>query len=161
MTEEEIMALQADVEALKGDVASRDARIAELEGQNTELVTQVAEISVLAENQDTELAVLKEGITAKDTEISSLKASLDGAVGKYRESVLASNPGIPSELLTGDSIEDIDASLGTAQALVEKVKTSLETQQRNTPVPPGAPPRTPPDLSSMSSMEKIRQGISS
>ena len=57
------------------------------------------------------IAQPEQGSAAKDSELAAAKESLSGAVAKYRAAILASAPGIPAELVKGESVEEIDASL--------------------------------------------------
>ena len=105
------------------------------------------------------IAQLEQGIVAKDSELAAAKESLSGAVEKYRAAILASAPGIPAELVKGESIEEIDASLGQARGIVSKVRQQLEADAEANKVPAGAPPRTPQDLSALSPAEKIAYAL--
>ena len=105
------------------------------------------------------MAELEETLSGRDRELVALKESLAGAVAKYRISVLNSLPGIPQELIKGDTIEAIDTSLALAQDIVANVKQQLETEDAAASVPSGAPGRTPPDYSSLSPTSKILEGL--
>ena len=98
---------------------------------------------------------------AESTEsLNSLNDSLKQAVSSYRAVVIQSNPGVVEELITGDSVDEINASLERAKSLVSKVRGSLEEEATKTRVPVGAPQRMPIDLSALSPGEKIRYAIS-
>jgi hypothetical protein len=105
------------------------------------------------------IAQLEQGIAAKDSELAAAKESLSGAVEKYRAAILASAPGIPAELVKGESIDEIDASLEQARGIVSKVRQQLEVEAEANKVPAGAPPRTPQDLSALSPAEKIAYAL--
>lgn len=92
-------------------------------------------------------------------ENSNLKSQLAQAVEKYRQVILSAAPELPSELLSGSSIEDLDASLENARKVVQKVKERFEQQAKTVSVPIGAPPRGEADLTSMSAREKIEYGL--
>ncbi len=102
---------------------------------------------------------LEEGIASRDSELTALKDSLTGAVAKYRAAVMDSAPGVPEELLKGETVEEIDASLELAQGIVAKVRQQFESDVTARSVPAGAPPRTPPDLSALSPGEKIAHAL--
>jgi len=105
------------------------------------------------------IAQLEQGIAAQDSELAAAKESLSGAVAKYRAAILASAPGIPAELVKGESIDEIDASLEQAQSIVSKVRQQIEVEAEANKVPAGAPPRTPQDLSALSPAEKIAYAL--
>ena len=98
----------------------------------------------------------------RDTTLESLRAernNLEAAVAKYRDLVTATNPAIPGDLIQGVTIEEIDASIVKASALVEKVKAALENQAKQSSVPAGAPARTSTPPEGLSSREKIRYAL--
>jgi len=80
-------------------------------------------------------------------------------VSSYRALAIKSNPGVPEELIAGDSVEEIDHSLVGAQALIDRVRQRLETEIAGARIPAGAPLRTPVDLSALSPQEKIQYAI--
>lgn len=102
---------------------------------------------------------LEEDIASRDSELTALKESLTGAVAKYRAAVMTSAPGVPEELLKGETVEEIEASLELAQGIVAKVRQQFESDLVARSVPAGAPPRTPPDLSALPPREKIAYAL--
>jgi hypothetical protein len=105
------------------------------------------------------IAQLEQGIASRDGELTVIKQTLSGAVAKYRSAVLASAPGIPEELVNGESIEEIDASLELARGIVSRVRQQLEVEAEANKVPAGAPPRMPQDVSALSPAEKIAYAL--
>lgn len=97
---------------------------------------------------------LRNQVTNQEAQISHLQGQLTEAVSKYRDEVLQQHPEIPTELVSGNTVEEIDTSLGQARALVDKVR-----QHSAERVPPGAPARGGPDVSAMSPAEKISYGL--
>ena len=100
----------------------------------------------------------------RGTSIASLQAQHDGAVTAYRELVLKSNLLVPADMVQGTSIDDINASLEKASNLVSQIQQGVQAQSQTNSqanqVPAGAPGRTPPDLSAMTTREKITYGLS-
>ncbi len=125
------------------------------------------------ESRDATIIRLEQALATKDSEITALKQSLDDAeqtldelgkalpqaVAAYKELVVQANPGILTELITGDSIEKVNESLKNARALMERVRQEMEAEAAKTRVPAGAPQRAPLDLSSLSAREKIQYAI--
>ena len=105
------------------------------------------------------IAQLEQGVSSRDSEMAVLKGSLSGAVAKYRAALLATAPEIPTELVKGESIDEIDASLEQARGIVSKVRQQLEADAEANKVPTGAPERTPQDLSTLSPAEKIAYAL--
>ncbi len=116
---------------------------------------------------------LEQSLTEKDVEIDGLKQALDEAkqtidelgqavsraVAAYKESVVQANPGLLPEMITGDTIDEVDESVKKARAVMEKVRQEMETEAARTRVPSGSPPRSPLDLSGLSAREKIQYAI--
>ena len=145
MTEEEIQAMQQALEEAQAEVqrhletiGAGEARVQELE-------------SALAEHQTT--------TASREDEIASLKEQMASAATKYRALVLAGSPEIPQELVSGATIEEVEASLAQAKGMVERVKRQLEAQVTAERIPTGAPARTLPDLSGLSPREKIAYAL--
>lgn len=93
-------------------------------------------------------------------EISQLRKQLGLAVAKYRLALLARFPEVPEELVSGASVEAVDASLAAARGIVEKVRASLEARAAAERVPAGAPVRALPELTALSPREKIAFALS-
>ena len=119
------------------------------------------EVDVKASDEELHrrIAELEENIASRDQALAALKESLASAVAKYRASVLAALPRMPQELVNGETIEEIDASLALAQGIMANVKQQLETEETAKSVPAGAPGRTHPDYSSLSPTSKIIEGL--
>jgi len=159
VTDEEITAIQAELETNKMEVDSLNSQLSERDAKMGQLQAEIAEKGALIHSQEQELTTLSEASAAAEGRSAELASSLAEAIQKYRASLLAANPEVPEEMIGGETIADIDASLQTAKGLVEKVKDSLEAAAAETLVPAGAPQRTGPDLSSLSPAEKIKYAI--
>lgn len=149
------------------------------EGQAQEVVTEASENdNVKLENetlkrelQSKEAAVagLEQALAGKDGEIAALKQSLEEAkqesvevakelsqaVAAYKGLAAQANPGLVAEMIKGDTIEEIDESVKSASALVERIKQEVGAENAKARVPAGAPQRIPPDLSGLTPREKI------
>jgi len=142
---EELDAVKAQLEeeqkaktTLEEAMAGKDARLAELEAA---------------------LSEAKQGSEASTAELTAVKAARDQAVAKYATMAKALNPTIPEDMITGETIEGIDASVEKAKGLVSSVKQSLESEASKAKVPAGAPTRGAISLEGMSSRDKIAAGI--
>jgi len=111
-------------------------------------------------------AAAEAALAEKDARIAELQAegvaiseARDQAVAKYLDAVRHANPALPQDIIAGDTIEDIDASLAQANAIAEHVRASLEAEAKNARVPAGAPPRVEISVEGLSPREKIAAGI--
>jgi hypothetical protein len=90
---------------------------------------------------------------------ASLGESLKGAIAGYKALIIAANPDVLPELISGESIEALNLSMTKGKELTGKVKTNLEAQAQKTRVPAGAPVWGPEDVSGLSAREKINRGV--
>ncbi len=150
--EEELAAARAEIERLQETAADREARAAHLEAQLGEAREELAQGREEAESRRREVADLGERAQA-------LEAQAQGAARRYRELALQHSPELPEELVTGETVEEVEQSLERARETVSKVRGHLESQAQAGRVPAGAPPRSRPDLSGLSAEEKIRLGL--
>lgn len=104
---------------------------------------------------EVEVNQLRSSLEEREAELGNLREQMSTATSRYRAALLSSVPEVPEELVQGDTIEELDASLASARSIVEKVAQQLGSQVATEQVPTGAPPRRPPDLSAMSPHEKI------
>ena len=119
----------------------------------------IAELEQAVNNKDSGMALLKQTIADSEQRLAEINATLAQAIASYKSLVMQTNPEIPAELLTGDTVEVISESLQNARALVDKVRQGIEAEISKTRVPAGAPQRAPLDLSVLSPREKIQYAI--
>ena len=141
----ELEVLKQENEALARELKSRDATIARLE-------QAVAD-------KDSEVVALKQAVADAEEKLTDLSNALSQAVASYRAMVVESNPGALAELITGDTIDEVNESLKNARVLVDRVRQEMEAEASKTKVPAGAPQRAPLDLSALSPREKIQYAI--
>ena len=142
---DEIDILKQENEALTRELKSREAAITRLE-------------QTLA-GKDSEIAALKQALEEAERKVADLSSALAQAVASYKALVVQSNPGVLAELITGDTVEEVNESLKNAQTLIERVRQEMETEASKTRIPAGAPQRAPLDLSALSPREKIQYAI--
>ncbi len=109
-----------------------------------------------------ELEQTKQALAAKtqtEEQVTALTAALTDAAAKYQALLVKTNPEIPADMIKGSTVAELEASLASGKAIVQKVKESLDAQAQATPVPPGAPTRQGPDLSGLSPQAKIIEGL--
>ena len=146
-----------------------EATRGELEGLKQEKETIVRELKVrdatitrleqAVADKDSEVANLRQAIAEADNKLTDLNNAIAESVASYKALVVESNPGVLAELVTGDTIDEVNKSLKNAQALIERVRQEMESEASRIKVPAGAPPRAPLDLSDLSPREKIQYAI--
>ena len=139
-------------EELEGRLARKDEELAARDLHIRELEQAMSE-------RDDQVTALKQSLAELELKLTELNERLSQAVSGYRALVIKSNPGVPEELIVGDSIGAINKSLEDAQNLIGKVRKELNAEIAGARVPAGAPQRIPLDLSALSPKEKIQYAI--
>ena len=159
MTDEEIQALQDELKVAREELDSltveKGTLVSELGTKNT----RITELETAVSEKDSEMATLKQTVVDDNQKLEALNESLSQAVAGYKTLAVKVNPGIIEELITGNTITEIDQSLESAKTLISKVRGGIEQEIASGKVPAGAPQRTPPDLSALSPREKIQYAI--
>lgn len=155
-----------DLAALQHQLAEAYQRVEQLRRDATDAQARaeaaVAEAAVVRG----ELLTSDERASAAASEAESLRGQLAeaservrAAAERYRDLVVRTEPQLPAELIAGDDVDAVDASVEAARAVVGRVRSHIEAQAQAARVPAGAPPRSGPDLSAMTPEQKIRHGL--
>lgn len=144
-TPEELDVIKAQLQEEQGARAALEGALAEKDGQIADLTARLTEAQETA-------AQFAAQLTAAD------EAHAD-AISHYRNVQQALNPLIPQGLIRGETVKDVDDSVGEALAIAEAVRESLAAEAQNNRVPAGAPTRTV-NLEGLTPDELIRLGIS-
>ena len=138
------------------------------EGQTTDageaeriagLERQIAESQQALGEANAHITELEQSLAEAGEKLAQTGDDLSQAVTSYKQVVTALNPEIPDDLISGDSIEAIEASVAQGKKLINRVKQGLEAEIQAVRIPAGAPQRTAPDLSVLSPREKIQYSI--
>ena len=114
------------------------------------------------DERDAEIERLRSELDDARRGVDSERAARGEAVARYRDAVLAANPALPPELVTGDTLEAVDASLDEARRAVAQIRERLaqeDAEAASRGFPAGAPGRLQPDPGAMSPTEKIAYGL--
>jgi ABC-type molybdate transport system ATPase subunit len=152
LLEEQLVAAQGDIERLQGLLAAAEARESTRMAEVTELQRRIAGHEEARAAQTVELEDLRAAVGESEAQARE-------AVERIRQAVLEREPELPRDLLTGDSVADLDAAVAHARQTVAQVRQHLEQQAQSQRVPAGAPARGGPDVSAMTAGEKIRSGL--
>ncbi len=136
---------QQDREDFVAALNERDERIDEL-------------TSLLAQARD-ELAATQETADNAWAEMTALRQAKDEAVGACRDALRLAHPGLPPDLIRGETIEELAASVDGAKALVQQVRAALSAERDAARVPAGAPVSPAPGLEGLTARDKIAAGI--
>jgi uncharacterized coiled-coil protein SlyX len=136
-----------------------EARLAENEAALAEKNSRISELEQALAERDEQINSLKKSLAELEAKLTEVKEGQAQAIASYRELVVSSNPDLPEELISGESVEEIDKSLAGARVLIDRVRQRLETEIAGARIPAGAPLRTPADLSALSPQEKIQYAM--
>jgi len=118
----------------------------------------LAGLRVSLTEKDGAIASLKTTLDAGEKDIKRLENSLREAVAGYRDLVLAANPGLPEELIKGESIKQIQASLEYARSIAGRIRQEMESEYARHQLPSGAPLRSS-ESAPLSAREKIQYAM--
>jgi hypothetical protein len=157
--DEEVVLLEEQLAAAHGDIERLQSLLAEAEARDATRVTEVTELH-------RQIAARDESLGAQTVELEDLRAAIADsetqrreAVERVRRAVLDREPELPEELVTGESVADLDAAVANARQTVAQVRQHLEQRAQAQRVPAGAPARGGADTSSLTAGEKIRAGL--
>jgi multidrug resistance efflux pump len=103
---------------------------------------------------------LESALTSTQQELDAERERVRAAVARYREAVLAAEPALPPELVQGETLDELEASLASARQAVARIRGQLEQERESARgFPVGAPPRGGPRTGALSAAEKIAYGL--
>ena len=157
--EERLTEAQAENERLQATAADREARAAHLQEQNARLQHDLEEACGALSTAEERASAGQERVVGLEGELSTAREQVRESAARYREALLSASPEVPADMVSGESVEEVEASLAAARQTVAQVRQHLESQAQAGRVPAGAPPRSGAELSALTAEEKIRRGL--
>jgi len=154
MSEENSQQLQENAQAEGNAQAEEKAQ-----AQPDASLERIASLEAALAAREAELAEAKKTLDAQAADIAGLQKSGTEAVKAYRKLAASSNPLFSEDVLAGETIADVDASMARVLDLAGKVRSRIEAEIKSVNIPAGAPERSGPDLSALSPREKIKLGL--
>ena len=143
----------ATLEAALGRIAELEERLVALGAERDAASTRVTELEgTVAER------------SAADGDVAALAEARAAGVGYLRRALLAEHAGaVVPELVTGDTPEQLEASVEVARAAWDHATEAARQALRANRVPAGAPARngTDPSTEGLSPLGKIARGLRS
>ena len=136
-TEDELATIKAELEAERGALAGARAAL-------TEKDERIAELQAEGE--------------ALRAERSNLEEAHVAAADKYLAAQRSLHPEVPSALIKGATIKEVDESVKAGLQVVEAVRATLAAGAKQNRVPAGAPTREV-NIDALSPDEKIKLGL--
>jgi len=150
-TTQQTQQTQETLETIKAQLEEEQKAKTTLEEAMAEKDTRLAEL-------ETALSEAKQGSEASTAELATVKEARDEAVSRYLGMAKVSNPQVPGDMISGETIADIDASVEKGKGLVSAVKKTLESEAAAAKVPAGAPTRGE-TTEGMSNKDMIAAGL--
>ncbi len=151
--QEQLAESRAEVERLQADTADAEARAATAAAETVDLRNELSQIQQSRSFAEAEAQSAREYLAAAESRLRS-------AAEKYRDLVVRTEPALPADLIGGEDVEAVEASVAAAKEIVGRVRSHIESQAQSMRVPAGAPARGAPDYSALSPAQKIRLGLS-
>jgi DNA repair exonuclease SbcCD ATPase subunit len=125
----------------------------------TERDDRIDELTALLQQARDDIQARQDAADNAWAELTSLREAKNEAVNACRDALRLAHPDVPPDLIRGDSVEELTASVHSAKALVEKVRAALQGERNAARVPAGAPVDQGPSLDGLSAREKIAAGV--
>ena len=132
-------------------------------------VTEVAqgdsggsEASEEGDAAEAELAGMRSELEGARAALEAERAAHRAAVARYREALLAADATLPPELVAGDDLDAVDASVEAARLAVAQIREQLAQETGEAAArgfPTGAPARSGPNVGAMTPGVKIALGL--
>ncbi len=125
----------------------------------TERDDRIEELETLLSQARDEMAAKQESLDESQAEAAALREARQEALYGCRDALRLAHPELPPDLIRGGTVEELAASVEGAKALVEHVRAALQAERTAVRIPAGAPVDAGPDLSGLSSRDKIAAGV--
>jgi chromosome segregation ATPase len=157
--ENDLEQLRADLDAAREEIAALRAQAGDAEARAQAAIAEDARLQA-------ELAAATDAAAAFDADAASLRSMLEDAeqrnregAARYRDLAVRVETALPADLIAGETIEAIDASIAQAREIAASVRSHIDAQAQAARIPAGAPQRSAPDLSALTPEQKIRHGL--
>ena len=146
-----------------GEHAAPGETLADPEPSGDDLPDEAAaELAAVAEAEQDELTTLRGELQEARDALDAERAARRAAVARYRGALLTAEPSLPPELIEGDDVETVDASVEAARRTVAEIRERIARESEDEAArgfPAGAPERRGPRTEAMSAAEKIAYGL--
>lgn len=95
-------------------------------------------------------------LAEREAELAASHEAGRAAIERLKSAFIAANPAIDPAMLSGETVDEVEASFAAATALVERVREQLRREGAAS-IPAGAPARG--HVAPRTAIEKIREGL--
>jgi hypothetical protein len=149
--------VQAEIDALADEGVDDD-----LDADDVDFEMEPAARVVISDRAGTDerVIVLEQALEAAQRELERQRDLACTAVARYRQAVLAAEPDLPPEIVRGESIEAVDASISAARVMVAQVRERVAARRPSERgFPAGAPARESNARGHLTARQKIAAGL--
>jgi len=125
----------------------------------TERDDRIDQLSALLQAARDDIQSRQEASDNTWAEMTALRQAKDEALTACRDALRLAHPEVPSDLIHGETVEELTGSVASARSLVDKVRAALQADKAAARVPAGAPVSTGPDMDALSPRDKIAAGV--
>ncbi len=104
-----------------------------------------------------ELEELRAQLAERDEALAGAREAHARAIARLREALAAAEPALDPALLTGETVEELEASYAAAKEVLARIREAVR-REAAAAIPAGTALRQP-GQSAMSAIEKIRAGL--
>ena len=120
----------------------------------------LAELAAVLEAEASDAELMEGELAAAHQALEAERAAMRAAVERYRGALLAASPEVPAELVTGATLDEVDASFVAARETVARIRSEVALSFEREGFPVGAPAREDGSgIEGMSAAEKIAYGL--
>lgn len=105
---------------------------------------------------DPEIVSLREALELREADLAAANESNRLSVERLRAALLTLEPALTAEMLSGETVEELEASFDAARETLGRIRETVRREQ-TLPVGAGAPGRH--TAAPLTPLEKIRDGL--
>ena len=118
----------------------------------------LAELQAVTDAEAATASAVEQALEATRRELEAQRRTAREAVARYRDAALAAEPELPPDLVAGETLDEVDASLAAARRAVAQIRQRI-AEHATRGFPAGAPARSGGSTEGMSAAEKIARGL--
>jgi hypothetical protein len=121
----------------------------------------LAELQAVTDAEAATASAVEQALESTRRELEAQRRTAREAVARYRDAALAAEPDLPPDLVAGETLDEVDASLAAARRAVAQIRQRIaeHADPATRGFPAGAPARGGGSTEGMSAAEKIARGL--
>src|SRR5512146_1103962 len=128
---EELAALQEDLADARAQVERLQLEAADAEARAQRAIAEAAELRDQVRTSAEAASVAAGDASAFREQLAAAEQRVRASAERYRDLVVRTEPALPAELIAGETIEDVDASVEAARDVVGRVRAHMAAQAQS------------------------------